>query len=63
MARAVEVVSAEARSSDMAFGPPARPAAPSIRFLSIGLQMQIHASSLRSVALAQLRFTSFPVIN
>ena len=38
-------------------------AAPSIRFLSIGSQFMLHASSPRSVALTQLRFTSFAVIN
>ena len=38
-------------------------AAPSIRFLSIGSQFMFHASSPRSVALTQLRFTSFVVIN
>ena len=37
--------------------------APSIRFLSIGSQITIHASSPPSVALMQLRFTSFAVIN
>ena len=38
-------------------------AAPSIRFLFIGSQITIHASSPRSVTLTQLRFTSFAVIN
>ena len=38
-------------------------AAPSIRFLSIGSQITIHASFPRSVTLTQLRFTSFAVIN
>ncbi|WP_233203111.1 hypothetical protein, partial [Chitinimonas sp. BJB300] len=38
-------------------------AAPSIRFLSIGSRFTIHASFPRSVALTQLRFTSFAVIN
>jgi hypothetical protein len=37
--------------------------APSIRFLSIGSQFMLHASFPRSVALTQLRFTSFAVIN
>src|SRR5690606_13280912 len=38
-------------------------AAPSIRFLFIGSQLTLHASSPRSVTLAQLRFASFAVIN
>ena len=38
-------------------------ATPSIRFLSIGSQLMLHASSPRSVTLTQLRFTSFAVIN
>src|SRR5690606_25940518 len=38
-------------------------AAPSIRFLFIGSQLTLHASFPRSVALTQLRFTSFAVIN
>ena len=38
-------------------------AAPSIRFLPIGSQITIHASSPRSVALTPLRFTSFAAIN
>ena len=38
-------------------------AAPSIRFLSIGSQLMLHASSPRSVTLSQLRFASFAVIN
>jgi hypothetical protein len=38
-------------------------AAPSIRFLSIGSQITIHASSPHSVTLMQLRFTSFVVID
>ena len=38
-------------------------AAPYIRFLSIGSQLMLHASSPRSVTLSQLRFASFAVIN
>lgn len=38
-------------------------AAPPIRFLSISSQLMLHASFPRSIALAQLRFTSFAVIN
>jgi len=38
-------------------------AAPPIRFLFIGSQLMFHASFPRSVALTQLRFTSFAVIN
>ena len=36
-------------------------ATPSIRFLFIGPQLSLHASSLHSVALTQLRFTSLTV--
>ena len=36
-------------------------AAPSIRFLSIGSQVTLHASFPHSVALMQLRFASFAV--
>src|SRR5690606_3885163 len=36
-------------------------AVPRIRFLFIGSRLMIHASSPRSVALPQLRFTSFAV--
>ncbi|WP_301117772.1 hypothetical protein, partial [Pusillimonas sp. (ex Stolz et al. 2005)] len=39
------------------------PAMPSIRFLFIGSQLTFHASFPHSVALVQLRFTSFAVIN
>ncbi len=38
-------------------------AAPSIRFLFIDSRFMLHASSPHSVALMQLRFTSFAVIN
>ena len=38
-------------------------AAPSIRFLFIGSQFMLHASFPQSVALMQLRFASFAVIN
>src|SRR5690606_34679725 len=38
-------------------------ATPFIRFLFIGSQLMLHASFPRSVALTQLRFTSFAVIN
>src|SRR5690606_11946338 len=38
-------------------------AAPRIRFLFIGSQLTFHASFPHSVALVQLRFTSFAVIN
>ncbi len=38
-------------------------AAPSIRFLFIGSQFMLHASSPHSVTLVQLRFTSLAVIN
>src|SRR5690606_40816586 len=38
-------------------------AAPRIRFLFIGSQLTFHASFPHSVALVQLRFTSFAVLN
>src|SRR5690606_37288623 len=38
-------------------------ATPSIRFLSIGSQLTLRASSPRSVTLTQLRFASFAMIN
>src|SRR5690606_14986070 len=38
-------------------------ASPSMQFLSIGSRFTLHASFPHSVALVQLRFTSFVVIN